>query len=173
MVYLVRQCQSDWNLHKKFNGCTETELNQTGINQAKFQAENLEDVDFDVCYCSPQKRTHQTCEILYKGTVVHDIRLVEIDCGEFEGTEETVDAMKSFWKAIQIGDKGTESLENFTKRNCDFCDMIMKDHKGRNVLIVTHSLNTRIVNYYFNGKPENYDFFKSVGKIGELLTFEN
>ncbi|MEL7658889.1 MAG: histidine phosphatase family protein [Bacillota bacterium] len=29
MIYLVRQGQTDWNLLKKFNGRTETELNQT------------------------------------------------------------------------------------------------------------------------------------------------
>ena len=44
MVYLVRQGQTDWNLCKKFNGCTETELNQTGIAQAKLQARRTVDV---------------------------------------------------------------------------------------------------------------------------------
>lgn len=41
MVYLVRQGETDWNLLKKFNGCTDIELNQTGIEQAQYQAENL------------------------------------------------------------------------------------------------------------------------------------
>jgi Fructose-2,6-bisphosphatase len=46
MIYLVRQGQTDWNLFKKFNGCTDTELNQTGISQAQLQAENLKSVSF-------------------------------------------------------------------------------------------------------------------------------
>ncbi len=173
MIYLVRQGQTDWNLFKKFNGITETELNQTGIEQAKLQAENLANVIFDTCYCSSQKRAHQTCEIIYKGKIIHDARLVEIDCGEFESTEETTESMKLFWKAIQSGDKGTESFKEFIERNCDFCDMIMKDYRWKNVLIVTHSANARIINYYFNGKPHGYDFHKSVIKNGGLLTFEN
>ena len=173
MVYLVRQGQTDWNLFKRFNGCTETELNHTGIAQAQRQAENLKGVRFDACFCSPQKRAHQTCELIYKGPIVLDDRLVEIHCGEFEGTEETAEALELFWQAIRSGDMGTESAEEFTKRNCDFCDMIMKDHKGKNVLIVTHSANARIINYYFNGKPKDYDFRKSVIKNGGLLTFEN
>ena len=91
MIYLVRQGQSDWNLFKRFNGITETYLNLTGIKQSKLIGKNLKDVSFDVCYCSPKKRTHQTCEFIYKGTIVHDERLVEIDCGKFEGTEETAE----------------------------------------------------------------------------------
>ncbi len=173
MIYLVRQGQTDWNLFKKFNGCTDTELNQTGMAQAKLQAENLRSVSFDACLCSPQKRARQTCEIIYKGPIVLDDRLAEIDCGEFEGTEETVDAIKMFWQAVQTGSMGTESFEEFTQRTYDFCDMVTEDHKDKNVLIVTHSANARVMNYYFNGKPKHYDFSKSVIKNGGLLTYEN
>jgi len=173
MIYLVRQGQTDWNLLKKFNGCTDTELNQTGIDQAKLQAENLKSVSFDACFCSPQKRARQTCEIIYKGTIVLDERLVEINCGEFEGTEETAETMKLFWQAVIYGDKGTESFKDFTKRNCDFCDRITEEHKGSNILIVTHAANTRIINYYFTGKSKEYDFGKAVAKNGGLLTYEN
>jgi probable phosphoglycerate mutase len=51
--------------------------------------------------------------------------------------------------------------------------MVVEDQKEKNVLIVTHSANARVINYYFNGKPKDYDFFKSVIKNGGLLTFEN
>jgi len=104
---------------------------------------------------------------------VFDDRLAEINCGEFEGTEETAEAMKSFWQAVKSGNMGTESLEAFIKRNCDLCDIIMEGHKGKNVLIVTHSANARIINYYFNGKPRDYDFEPSIIKNGGLLTFEH
>ena len=173
MIYLVRQGETDWNLFKKANGVTDTFLNQTGIAQAKLQAENLRSVNFDACFCSPQTRARQTCEIIYKGPIVFDDRLVEINCGEFEGKDETADMMKLFWQAIQTGDMGTESWKEFTKRNCDFCDTVVKDYKEKNVLIVTHSVNARAINYYFNGKPKDYDFFISVVKNGGLLTLEN
>jgi probable phosphoglycerate mutase len=51
--------------------------------------------------------------------------------------------------------------------------MIVKDHKGENVLIVTAAGNVRVIDYYFNGKPKDYDFLPSVVKNGGLLTFEN
>nr|WP_314459802.1 histidine phosphatase family protein [uncultured Clostridium sp.] len=128
MIYLVRQGETDWNLYKKFNGCTDN-------------------------HCSFRKRARQTCETIYKGLIIFDDRLTEIDCGEFEGTEETPDSLKLFWQAIRTGDKGTERFIEFAKRNCDFCDMIMKDYIGNNVLIVTHSANARIINYFSAANP--------------------
>jgi probable phosphoglycerate mutase len=173
MIYLVRQGETDWNLFKRANGVTDTFLNQTGIAQAKLQAENLRNVNFDACFCSSQTRARQTCEIVYKGSIVFDDRLIEINIGEFEGKEETAETMKLLWQAVMSGDKGTENYKVFMKRNCDFCDMIAKDHKGKNVLIVTHAMNIRVIDYYFNGKPKDYDFNKHIIKNGGLLTFDN
>ena len=99
MIYLVRQGQTDWNLFRRCNGSTETFLNQTGIEQSELQAENLKDVKFNACFCSPQKRTKQTCEIIYNSSIVFDDRLKEIICGEFEGKEETAEMMKQLWQA--------------------------------------------------------------------------
>lgn len=174
MIYLVRQGETDWNLFRRANGVTDTYLNQTGIAQAKLQAENLTSVSFDACFCSPQTRARQTCEIIYQGPIVFDDRLVEINCGEFEGQEETADSMKLMLQAVMSGDKGTESYKDFMKRSCAFCDMIAKDYTGKNVLIVTHAMNILVIDYYFKGKPKDYDFTgRTVIKNGGLLTFEN
>ena len=173
MIYLVRQGQTDWNLFKRCNGVTETFLNQTGIEQAKKQAENLKNISFDVCFCSPMQRTRQTCEIIYSGSIIFDDRLKEISCGEFEGLEETPEMMKSFWQAIQNSDMGTEHIGIFMKRSFDFCDMVIEKYRAKNILIVTHAANIRAINYYFLGKPNNYDFSITPIKSGELITLEN
>ena len=173
MIYLVRHGQTDWNLFRRANGLTDAYLNQTGIEQAKLLAENLKDVNFDACFCSPLSRARQFCEIIHKGVITFDERLIEIDCGEFEGMEETPDMMKALYQAFQSGDKGTERFDLFIKRNCDLCDLIIDKYKGKNVLIVTHAANARVINYYFTGKPQNYDWTKPVSKSGGLITFEN
>ena len=173
MIYLIRHGETDWNLFKRFNGCTDTYLNQTGIEQAKLQANNLMSVSFDACYCSTRTRARQFCEIIHKGPIVFDERLTEINCGEFEGTEETAESMKLFWQAIKNGDKGTENFQAFIERNCDLCDMITKEHQNKNVLIVTHAANARIIDYYFKGKPKDYDFLGRVIDKGELIKYQN
>ena len=173
MIYLIRHGETDWNLFKRCNGCTDTYLNRTGIAQARQQAEHLKDVCFKACFCSPQTRARQFCEIIYKGSITYDDRLAEIYCGEFEGLEETEDMMKMFWLAIQTGDKGTEHFGAFIKRNCDLCDAIMENYRGENVLIVTHAANARVINYYFNDKPKGYDFTERVIEKGGLILFDN
>ena len=174
MIYLVRQGETDWNLFKRANGVTDTFLNQTGIAQAKLQAENLRNVNFDACFCSPQTRARQTCEIIYQGPIVFDDRLAEINAGEFEGVDETdAETIKLALHVIMNGDKGTENFKVFMKRCCDFCDMVTEHYKDKNVLIVTHGVVARVIIYYFNGKPKDYDFEPSVIKNGGLLTFEN
>jgi broad specificity phosphatase PhoE len=174
MIYLVRHGQTDWVLFRRFNGVTDTYLNQTGIAQSKVQAENLKNVKFDACFCSPRTRARQTCEIIYQGPIVFDDRLAEINAGEFEGTDETdVKAMKLVFQAIMSGDKGAESFQDLLKRCCDFCDMVTQNYQGKNVLIVTHGVISRVIYYYFKGKPRDYDFMPGVIKNGELLTFEN
>jgi broad specificity phosphatase PhoE len=174
MIYLVRHGQTDWNLFRKFNGITDTFLNQTGIAQAKLQAENLRSVSFDACFCSPLTRARQTCEIIYRGPIVLDDRLIEINAGEFEGADQTdAKIMQLLWQAVMSGDKGAENFKDFMKRGCDFCDMLVENHKDKNVLIVTHGVIARLINYYFKGKPKDYDFLPSVVTNGGLLTFEN
>ena len=173
MIYIVRQCQTDWNLFRRCNGITETFLNQTGIEQAKLQAKNLKEIKFDACFCSPQIRTRQTCEIIYKDSIIFDDRLIEIVCGEFEGREETAEFWEEYWQAITNGEKGAEKIADFMKRNFDFCDMVKQKHKNKNILIVTHAGNVRAMVYYFLGKPKDYDFDITPIKSGELITFDN
>ena len=102
-----------------------------------------------------------------------DDRLAEIYCGEFEGMVESAEMMESFWQAIQTGDRGTEQFGAFIQRNCDLCDMIMQEYKGKTILIITHAANTRIINYYFTGKSKQYDFTKRVVDEGGFITLEN
>ena len=87
--------------------------------------------------------------------------------------EETPEMMEAIFQAFQTGDKGTERIDSFIKRNCDFCDFVTSEYKGKNVLIVTHALNTRVINYYFNGKPKDYDFRKRVVDSGRVIIFGN
>ena len=61
-------------------------LNKTGKVQVKETAKSLKDVKFDVCFCSPLKRTRQTAKALIKYhknlKPVYDGRLIERQYGD-------------------------------------------------------------------------------------------
>lgn len=175
MIYIVRHGQTEYTLQNRYNGGTDNDLTPTGIEQAKAQAENLRGIHFDAVFSSPLKRTKQTCEIIYKGKIIFDDRLVEINCGELEGAHKTPEVIKAFGQAMITGTRGVESLKDFVKRNCDFCDMVVKGYKGNNVLIVAHDASMQAFNYYFAGMPKDYDFTKNAIHVptGGLITFDN
>lgn len=77
MVYLARHGQTDWNLKKMFNGCTDTELNDIGIEESRKQADDLKSICIDKCFCSPLRRARQTGEIIFNGIAVVDQRLLK------------------------------------------------------------------------------------------------
>jgi len=173
MLYLIRHGQTDWNLFKRATGITNVFLNQTGIDQANKLAQELKDIIFDVCFCSTLNRARQFCEIIYNGdSLIFDKRLIEIDCGQFEGMEETPEMMMEMFQAFKKGDKGTERFDLFIKRNIEVCDLISNEYKGKNVMVVTHAANARVFNYYFSGKPKDYDWTKPVSVSGGLIIFK-
>ena len=173
MIYLLRHGQTDRNLQKRFSGSVDVPINETGMVQAKAQANKLKNIKFDVAFSSPQKRARQTLEIIHKGKIILDDRLREIVCGEFENTPQTTQSFNDFYAAMKNGTRGVEQWDIFTNRVNDFCDMLVEKHNGKSIIICTHAANVQYMNYYFLGKPKDYDFTKSVGKQGEYLLLDN
>ena len=182
MIYFVRHGQTDLNLYAKgkldslghfewFHGMIDIDLNQTGIMQAQEMAKKLNGVVFDKCFCSPLKRTRQTCEIIFKGEIVFDDRLLERHHGEFEGKRNCDYDYDAFWNLNkQTFEKG-ESIADVEKRVFEFLDEIISLYPYKNILLVSHGGVARLVLSYFNGKPMDGDY--TCFKIGnaELLTF--
>lgn len=171
MIYLVRHGQTDWNLQGKNQGQTDTELNQTGIEQAKVIAEQLKSIKFDVVLSSPLKRALKTAQIIYDGIITPDDRLIERCNGELEGCIGS-NALINFADPNDTR-YGVEPLPVFRKRITEFWDDVMKKYLGKNVLVVTHAGITIYSQAYFKGEPKdgNYSYYKV--KNCEILQFEN
>ena len=60
MIYFVRHGQTDYNSNKLYAGQKDVPLNKEGVKQAKQTAEQLKDLKFDICFCSPLLRAKQT-----------------------------------------------------------------------------------------------------------------
>ncbi len=94
-IYLIRHGETDSNKEGRIQGSIETDLNASGIDQCKKTAEYLlkNNINFDYCFVSPQKRAFQSLEIIlqiYKNynktfDIIKDDLLKEIHCGKWEG----------------------------------------------------------------------------------------
>ncbi len=87
-LWLVRHGQTDWNVVRRFQGNSDTLLNDTGIAQAQALAATLDGQSFTALYASPLRRAFQTAEVLAERlrlSVQIDKDLVEACHGDWEG----------------------------------------------------------------------------------------
>ncbi|MDX9863269.1 MAG: histidine phosphatase family protein [Anaerolineaceae bacterium] len=87
-LWLVRHGQTDWNVVRRFQGNSDTCLNDTGIAQAQTLAAALDGQSFAALYASPLRRAFQTAEALAERlqlSIQVDEDLVEACHGDWEG----------------------------------------------------------------------------------------
>ena len=93
--YLIRHGETDWNLKtRRFQGHTDIELNEIGIQQAEELRSLIGALDIDLWVSSDLKRAHKTALLLSASSaeILIDPRLREVHLGSAEGmTPEQVD----------------------------------------------------------------------------------
>ena len=60
-LYVVRHGQTEINVKGQINGHNDIGLNEKGIKQAKEAGKKVKDLKIDLVFCSPIKRTRETC----------------------------------------------------------------------------------------------------------------
>ena len=81
-LIFIRHGETDWNVHKKIQGCTDIPLNEMGIIQAESLGRQLEKENLDIkkIYTSKLVRARKTAEII--GEILH------VPYEAYEGLEE-------------------------------------------------------------------------------------
>ena len=144
-IYLVRHGETIENVQKINQGHLQGHLSEKGKKQARETAERLKKEKIDLVYCSDLKRTRDTAaEIMnvIKAPIHYTKELRELDIGVFSGTP--YGTIKEYLQKNNIQDfpnfkpEGGESLNEFQKRLCDFCNKLLIKHKTENILLITH-----------------------------------
>lgn len=176
MILVARHGQTNDNKNHIVQG--NKPLNKLGKEQAKNLAKELKNTHFDICFCSPLRRTRQTLKYIKKYhktmEIIYDDRLVERRYGHLVGVcYDTIAGYKEMrWNANYIMPENIEQVEDFYNRIADFYDEIISKYQNKNVLVVAHSGVARMTYFYFNGKPQNKDYTNYCIRNCETLKIE-
>lgn len=154
-IYIIRHGQTDFNVKQIVQGRgINSDINDTGIQQAKLFFEAHKEIKFDIVYTSSLKRTWQTADSFISKKIPHLIRtnLDEIDWGIFEGVEHHAGLQKEYYDIIEewkngnlsVKIEGGESANDLAERLLPFIEEI-KNTTAQTILVCTHGRTLRIL----------------------------
>lgn len=164
-LILLRHGQTNWNVERRYQGQTDTPLNDTGRQQARQAGHEIKRhySPIEAIYSSDLSRALETARIV--GQVIGlqpqtDARLREMHLGEWEGqlldtVKETYPEAVSRYRTdpIHHGPPGGELAEQVRQRFFAALDEFAARHAGQRLLVVTHGLPVRLVQLKAEGKP--------------------
>lgn len=178
-LYVMRHGQTDWNVLGKIQGCTDIELNETGILQAQNAKEEFDQYAIDLIFCSLLKRTKKTAEIINedkKVPVICEEKIVERYMGEAEGVNPEEDeffVQHDFWNyKANLKSRKIEPICQICDRVWSFLDELKEKYQDKNVLLVTHGGTAKVINSYFKGICEDGTLPKAGFQNCEIREYE-
>lgn len=160
--FIVRHGESENNLL----GIQSTKLEnkeQFGLTKAGKEATILEaqKFKFDLIFCSPFRRARETAQIFAdfsKCNLIEEDSLKEVFVGEYELKDNKEVELFSKKYGDEVPFPNGESLSQVKKRVIQFFKKINKEHKNKNILIVTHGYLVKVLlsSIYKNLKWEEY-----------------
>lgn len=154
-LVLVRHGQTTWNVTHRLTSRTDVPLTDLGRDQARAMGEALgRTVIFDAAFTSPRIRARDTAQIILEAAdsstpLTLDERLIEVDCGPFEGLTEAEMRQPPFaadvraWRTGDLVPDGCEPDEAGVVRARSFLDEVAPH--GGTVLAVTHGQLLRVL----------------------------
>ncbi|MBI5962477.1 MAG: histidine phosphatase family protein [Chloroflexi bacterium] len=154
-IYMVRHGATKLSAEDRFAGAVNVELSDEGKFQAARLADRLADDSIVAVYCSPMTRTIQTAAILaapHKIPVIHRDGLREIHHGHWEGMRRA-DVESQFpdeytaWEEdpFTFAPQGGEAGVNVIARALPIIREMVLEHRGQNVLVVSHKATLRLL----------------------------
>lgn len=167
-LYIIRHGETSWNVERRLQGASDTDLNENGIALAAITGAAMKEIPFDCCFSSPLKRTRETARLVLAGRnipVTEDERLREISFGEWEGRDSALlptSMLDNFFHHTEkyMPPKGGETIEEICARTADFFQDITKreELQDKTILIASHGCAVRALlqNVYENPCIENF-----------------
>ena len=150
-LVLIRHGQTRHNAERRFVGCSNPPLDETGLQQAQSLGEALRDLPLGGLYASPLQRTRQTAAPLGTPLILDGIK--ELDQGELEGKrfEDVGEDLADFfmaWAKDPTGVRvpGGETMDECQERACAALSGLVQAHEpGPPVVVLTHQMVLSVV----------------------------
>jgi broad specificity phosphatase PhoE len=150
-LILLRHGATDWNEQGRYQGQSDSSLNEQGITQARQLVDRLRAEGIAEVVSSDLERASATARILTEGLLLRpprlDPRLREIDLGEWEGRLATEIALNSAqaWSArnadpIHVGAPGGETTRQVAQRVWACLDELVAQAPQVTTVVVSHGL---------------------------------
>lgn len=155
-LYIVRHGETEWNKLSRTQGCgNDLSLSQSGKLQAEAIANRFKNIPIDAIYSSDLKRAYDTALEISKVisipvNITTDFREMNFGCWEGLTTDEIKSTYKEtfeIWKAdpkeVVIPDG--ETLISLQNRVINKVNEIIKQHTGKNIIIVSHGISIKML----------------------------
>lgn len=163
-IYIIRHGETDLNKQGIVQGRgINSDLNDTGRDQAAAFYAAYKDMPFDKVYTSKLKRTHQTVKsFIDAGTPWEQLEgLDELAWGIWEGKpndENALAAFKGIMEKWEAGDydahfEGGESPNDVVKRQLESIDVIKNAANEKTVLVCMHGRAMRLFLCLLTNRP--------------------
>jgi broad specificity phosphatase PhoE len=154
-LFLVRHCQTDWNLNHKIQGSSDVKLNEEGQRQSSALASWFKQFKIDAIYSSPLQRAIETAEKIAKNLNLHVQTLAglkELNHGTLEG-ESSIEVWNRHGPLLQkwiedpmnIKLPGGESIAELKERVWISINEILQKHEEHNVIVVGHHFTNLVI----------------------------
>ena len=174
-VLLVRHGETVWNQENRWQGQADTPLSQTGYDQARQLAQRFwnEERPIQAIYTSDLSRARDTADILGQVLGVTPLETAawrEMDIGTWSGltTSEVATRHAEEWARLRQGEDlprgGGETFAQFQGRLLQSSQQFIRDHRGEQIVVVTHGGAVRAFLLHCRGLDMNQ--FGQIEKIG-------
>lgn len=139
-INLIRHGETNWNVEHRYQGSTDTPLNDLGRKQVTWLADSIRGETWDVIYSSPSVRAFDTARGVAvaigidEDAIIKDRNLMERAYGEAEGM--TLPEREARWPE---GDwPGLETWEEVAERVMKTLRSAVQDNSGKRILVICH-----------------------------------
>jgi len=147
-LYLIRHGESEHNKKNVFSGISDVPLSETGREQCKKLAKQLESLGVQSVYSSPLKRAMESAQLIFPGRRISTARgLTEINYGNYEGVSlDYKDEITKAWNLSpdDLTFPGGDNVNNHANNIYQTITRIINNDNSSSFAIISHRTSIRL-----------------------------